>query len=222
MTADRLRNLCSAGSNQLEFVFVSACYSRRAGEAFAAAGVAHVVCVNIHAQILDSAAMAFTRAFYLALALGNTVQHSFDIGKQAVFASPYVRDPEAEGQKFLLLPESEPHDVPIFDAPAARYSTPGSYSFRQENHSVSHLARPPEDFVGREVDMYRVISQFLLRRFVTLVGEPGTGKTAVATAVCGYLAERYDAFMFLPSSLLCSRQFRSCCTEGRIMTGYFL
>lgn len=32
-------------------------------------------------QILDSAAMAFTRAFYLSLLSGHSVKKSFDIGE---------------------------------------------------------------------------------------------------------------------------------------------
>lgn len=69
VTVDMLRGLCQAGGLKLEFVFVSACYSFKAGEAFVEAGVPHVVCVNVDAQLLDAAAMAFTRAFYLALAV---------------------------------------------------------------------------------------------------------------------------------------------------------
>ena len=82
VTVDKLRDLCVAGGSQLEFVFVSACHSKRAGEAFAAAGVPHVVCVKLDARLLDSAANVFTRAFYISLAIGKTVKQSFDIGKQ--------------------------------------------------------------------------------------------------------------------------------------------
>jgi hypothetical protein len=35
--------------------------------------------------VLDAAARAFTRAFYLSLIVGNTVQSAFDIGKKAGF-----------------------------------------------------------------------------------------------------------------------------------------
>jgi hypothetical protein len=86
---DTLRDLCVAGGSQLEFVFVSACHSKLAGEAFAAAGVPHVVCVKLDARLLDSAANVFTRAFYLSLAVGKTVKDSFDIGKQ-VFLKQFI------------------------------------------------------------------------------------------------------------------------------------
>lgn len=79
---ETLKDLCVAGGSKLEFVFVSACHSKLAGEAFAAAGVPHVVCVKLDARLLDQAANEFTRAFYLALAVGKTVKDAFDIGKQ--------------------------------------------------------------------------------------------------------------------------------------------
>lgn len=49
---------------------------------------------------------------------------------------------------------------------------------------------PPEDFVGREVDMWRVVSLFAVRRLVTLEGAAGVGKSAVASAVAQYLSAR--------------------------------
>jgi hypothetical protein len=193
VTMDALRALCQAGGNQLEFVFVSACHSRRAGEAFVGAGVPHVVCVTVEAQLLDAAAMAFTRAFYLALAVGHSVSHSFDIGKQAVITSPYVPNSLVEGEKFLLLPEDSDHDTPVFDAkPVDQWPIPGSSlkGLTCDLVDNSYLPHTPEDFEGREVDMYCAIRILLSRRLVTIVGENGVGKTSVAIAVCSYLCER--------------------------------
>ncbi|CAN0400581.1 unnamed protein product, partial [Discosporangium mesarthrocarpum] len=102
---------------KLDFVFVSACHSKLAGEAFAQAGVPHVVCVKLDAEIMDVAARSFTAAFYLALAVGHTVRDSFDIGREAVAADPHVPDSHVERNKFLLLPDSEndnAHRVAIF------------------------------------------------------------------------------------------------------------
>lgn len=193
VTMDALRSLCQAGGNQLEFVFVSACHSRRAGEAFVGAGVPHVVCVTVEAQLLDAAAMAFTRAFYLALAVGRTVSDSFDIGKQAVITSPYVPNSLVEGEKFLLLPEDSDHNTPVFHAKQViQWPIPGS-SLKGLNCDLvdnSYLPPTPEDFEGREVDMYSTIRILLSRRLVTIVGENGCGKSSVAIAVCSYLLQR--------------------------------
>lgn len=50
----RLRELLGAGGLSLDFVFVSACYSRAIGEAFVRAGVKHVVCVKVESQVMVS------------------------------------------------------------------------------------------------------------------------------------------------------------------------
>ena len=178
VTVEQLRALCQAGGHKLDFVFVSACYSRRAAEAFAEAGVPHVVCVHVDAHLLDAAAMAFTRAFYLALLLGHAVGHAFDIGKQAVATCPYVPNSSVEGSKFMLLPEDGKHDMPVFKAKAVRRWPTSSASLRSltfELQDISHLPRPPEDFEGREIDMHNTIRVLLNRRLVTLVGEAGVG-----------------------------------------------
>jgi hypothetical protein len=61
VSLDTLKLLTSAGEHRLSFVFVSACFSRLAGQAFAEAGVPHVVCCEVDAQVADSAALAFTK-----------------------------------------------------------------------------------------------------------------------------------------------------------------
>lgn len=71
----------------------------------------HVMCVNVDAQLLDNAALAFTRAVYLSLAVGDTVQNAYDIGLQAVAAAPNIPDSAAEVRKFVLLPEGANHQV---------------------------------------------------------------------------------------------------------------
>lgn len=80
----------------------------------------HVVCVKVDAKLLDSAAMAFTRAFYLSLLSGHPVKKSFDIAREALKSrymtsttrlrmlatylvfSPYVVDSTIEGEKVCL------------------------------------------------------------------------------------------------------------------------
>jgi hypothetical protein len=47
----QLKDLLSAGGLALEFVFVSACYSKEIGEAFVKAGVSHVVCVKVDSKV---------------------------------------------------------------------------------------------------------------------------------------------------------------------------
>merc|ERR1712167_86430 len=98
----------------VKFVFVSACFSQSAGEAFVKAGIPHVVCVALNSDLLDRAAQTFTHAFYLSLAVGDTIQDAFDVGVEAVKAAPRMANPVNEGNKFLLLPPGGNHDVAIF------------------------------------------------------------------------------------------------------------
>ena len=145
-------------------------------------------------QLLDAAAKAFTRAFYLALAVGSTVANSFEIGKQAVASSPYVPNPSLEGEKFMLLPNDNSHDVPIFQTEYVKRWTQDDYCNCPDS---SHIPQTPEglfanttgskylfwgfliyclflDWEGRQVDMHRVITTLMAtKRLVTLIGEQG-------------------------------------------------
>ena len=108
--------IMSDGVAPFKFVFVSACHSGLAGETFASAGVPHVVCCQQESELKDTAALAFTRSFYLALAVGQTVKESFLQGCKAVRATPNLKDPDEEMKKFVLLPQNGNHDVPVFSA----------------------------------------------------------------------------------------------------------
>ena len=200
---DNIKSLIAGreGGAPFRFVFVSACYSGLAGETFASAGVPHVVCCRQQFELKDTAALAFTRQFYLALAVGHTVKESFEQGRKAVRAAPNLRDADSEVEKFILLPRDGNHDVPIFDArPTLQWSHASSYRKKkskpkqalsifnkmQEDPSTS----PPQFFLGREVDMYLVLNLVLEKRLVSIVGETGVGRSSLACALCHYINER--------------------------------
>lgn len=121
-------------------------------------------------------------------------------------ASPYIQNSSMEGDKFMLLPEENSHDTPIFCTkyvptwPVPKLITNlGLFPGNKEADSkalgtafpdTSHLPQPPEDFEGREADMHQVISLVMSRRLVNLIGESGVGKTAVIAACSLYIAER--------------------------------
>ena len=185
---EKLRKLLQAGGDtQLQFVFVSACFSEAAALAFVEAGVPHVVAVRRTTRVSDLAAHAFTRAFYLALAVGSSIQAAYDIGKQAVFTAPNM--PEAdESSSFLLLPRDAAHDVVVLPSlpRVEHWEPPASLGAQRQP-----LPAPTEAFRGRNVESYRVVSAILDRRLVTISGEPGVGKSCVAVFALNYLAERH-------------------------------
>lgn len=199
------------------FVFVSACHSGLAGETFASAGVPHVVCCQQEYELKDTAALAFTRQFYLALAVGNTVKESFEQGCRAVRATPNLKDAEKEMKKFVLLPLDGDHNVPIFNAKPVRewprvlseeakrlrrnirYNRKGSLpsvALRNLELNVRNLIQddpsptPPQFFLGREVEMYHVLNLVLSKRLVSVVGESGIGRSSLVCSLCHYVNER--------------------------------
>ena len=184
-----LKKLLQAGNlASLRFVFVSACFSEAAAQAFVDAGVPHVVAVRVNTRVSDHAAHAFTRAFYLSLAVGQTIREAFDIGVQAVINAPNVPAGEVEGDKFLLLGPGA-HDEKAFPAlaPVEAWQPPVPPAAQLQQP----LPAKAEAFLGRNVETYRVITGVLDRRLVTVTGPPGVGKSAVAIAAINYLAERH-------------------------------
>jgi Leucine-rich repeat (LRR) protein len=204
---DMIRRLISQGDGAaFRFVFVSACFSFSMGAAFVKAGVPHVVCCDEGAALKDSAALLFTRQFYLSLALGSTVKASFDQGCKAVLA----QHPEEEMRKFRLLPEGDRlHDESIFPSTGRRS--------RRGSHRAPHAAgtkaldlrvqnkiqedpgpSPPECFLGREVDMYHVLARLMDKsnRLVSVYGVPGVGRASLVKALCHYINERASTIDF--------------------------
>lgn len=115
LDAPHLKNLFAAGGARgVQCIFVSACHSRKAGEAFVTAGVPHVVAVRLETPVYDDAARSFARAFYLSLANGDSIKQAFDIGRAAVATNPDLPNPDEETEKFLLLPEYGRHEATIF------------------------------------------------------------------------------------------------------------
>ena len=214
--------LVSGDEVPFKFVFVSACHSGLAGETFASAGVPHVVCCQQEKELKDTAALAFTRSFYLALTVGHTVSESFEQGRKAVRATPNLRDPEKEMEKFVLLPQGGNHDVPVFRAKplpewpkqeremASEKGKSGRRSTLTRGRSIVALGAKsseigtrnmiqedpapcvPQFFIGREVDMYLVLTALLKmkKRLVNVVGEPGIGRSSLVCGLCHYINER--------------------------------
>lgn len=86
LKVDALRNILVGGGHELQFVFISACFSARAAHAFVEAGVPHVIAVQERAQVTDTSARAFARHVYMALCRGKTVKQAFHAGRAAVIA----------------------------------------------------------------------------------------------------------------------------------------
>jgi hypothetical protein len=202
-SVEQLKALVSGGHKDAEppfdFVFVSACHSALVGHTFADMGVPHVVCCQQEAQLMDSAALCFARAFYIALTFGRTLKDSFEIGKHAVLSSATVFNPEEEMGKFMLLPEDGNHDVPLFNADEIPEWPPpqkkGTLNSAKSGVNDS-LPAPPQGFIGREADLYHTLNLVLNRRFVNIVGPAGMGRSSLAAALCLYIDDRKSTLLF--------------------------
>lgn len=225
LSVEQIKDLiASEGGAPFRFVFVSACHSYNVGQTFASAGVPHVVCCKQDSEIKDTAALAFTLTFYLALAIGNTVREAFEQGCKAVRTRADLRNPETEMSKFRLLPDDGDHDVPIFNAKKVR-EWPRTVDEKSTSRSrrISRMTRkslyfggttfselsvhnmmqddpsplPPQPFVGREVDTFCVLQLILEKRLVNVVGEAGVGRSSLVRAVCHYINERASTMMVI-------------------------
>ena len=176
-------------STALRFVFVSACHSQAAGEAFAAAGVPHVVAVQRKKAVSDAASCLFAHHFYLALLGGKTVRDCFDISQAAIAASPEPGIHHCQ-DLFTLLPEGGDHDVSIF-ADLERAPPGAALNDMSPRPSVNTFENPPSFFVGRAVECQQIY-EHLKRgaRCVTVVGRSGIGKSSVVAKVCEYATAR--------------------------------
>ncbi|KAL1515642.1 hypothetical protein AB1Y20_002260 [Prymnesium parvum] len=192
----QLRRLMAAGDGQapLQLVFVNCCYSAVAAHNFVECGIRHVIASPL--QLRDVAAASFTRGLYMALGVGKTVADAFAIARECVRACPRLSAHEANrlaDTGFVLLPADSPHDSSIWPLHPER--SPSRECLAPPPAPLARLGRselpfPPEDFVGRTVDMYRALHSLRRRRLVLLVGRHGAGKTALATALVRHQAVR--------------------------------
>ena len=199
LTVQDLKGFVEAGGQSLQFVFVSACHSRKTGEAFIKAGVPHVLCCQKESHRIRSVAAAdFSRAFYRALAFGNSLEKSFQLARQQVRTSsqmhPFHREEEAN--KFILLPANGNHDVPLFwedENPRAGSPCRQSPSLCTTLYPTMRLPLRPKFFQGREVEMFRVLEAIRHdARLIRITGAEGIGKTGVVQAVCQYMKDRFS------------------------------
>ena len=72
----------------VRLVVLPSCKSYWAGEAFVAAGIPHVVCIDNAYNVQDAAVLRFTRALYMSLACGQSVYTAFFVAKQSVASQP--------------------------------------------------------------------------------------------------------------------------------------
>jgi hypothetical protein len=194
LEVERLKEWISHdGGQSLQFVFVSACHSRSIGEAFIKAGVPHVVCCRQDSHMIRAdAAIEFEKAFYRALACGKLLQEAFDLACQEILACPALawQDRQEEVQKFCILPRSASHDVPIFFT-ASMSPRASLFASRPPTPPPVFFPPPPADFLGRDLDIFRIVQALKVgTRLMRVSGPHGIGKSSLVKTCCRYVSSR--------------------------------
>jgi len=197
LTVRDLKRFIGAGAGNLGLVFVSACHSKAAGNAFIDAGIRHVICCRQDDKFRDEGAIEFSKSFYRALALNNTIKDAFNLAREAMRVSPMVQNSKAEYDKFVLLPEvsdDDPHhDVYVFanSDELARAKLDGC-----SQRKARVLPRVPQCFIGREMDMYTLLEALRSNDIVQIAGSSEIGKATLVAATTQYIAQRQKSFLF--------------------------
>jgi hypothetical protein len=187
-----LKKFVQNGEGKVDVVVLSSCHARSMANSFLEAGVPHVVCCQREPVFRDLGPIEFAKAFYQTLAKKQSLKTAFAAGLDAVMRSADVNLSGNMARQYCLLPEmpeDDPyHDVQVFyERPMPKItSLPEIYS--------PPLPLLPEQFVGREVDMYEVLESLRVDDVVRVGGAPGAGKASVVAAVARYILERPKSF----------------------------
>jgi Ran GTPase-activating protein (RanGAP) involved in mRNA processing and transport/O-acetyl-ADP-ribose deacetylase (regulator of RNase III) len=193
MTQEELKNLIQSAKIPIKLVVVNSYHSGRIGKAFLEAGVPHVVCCHHSEVFRDRAAAGFLKNLYRGLATNKSLKQAFLMAQEAIRVEEITKHVE----RYVLLPrkpeDESYHDVPIFYThPVPEY---GIADPEYEDDSY-HLPPLPRHFMGREVDMYEILEALRADDVARLGGGRGSGKTAVAAAVCRYINFRKKTFKY--------------------------
>jgi len=194
---DTLKGLVESAKPPLDLVVVNSYHSGRIGKAFVDAGVPHVVCCH-HPEIFrDKAANSFLKNFYRALATNKSLKQAFDHAQESVRVEEITKDVK----RYVLLPrkgDDDPyHDVPIFFRAQVPENTLDEFSetlLLEESRKT--LPKVPKYFIGREVDMCRVLDSLRVEKIIRIGGTRGMGKSSLAAAVCRYVQKRPKSFKY--------------------------
>mmetsp|Transcript_14696 Transcript_14696/g.22958 ORF Transcript_14696/g.22958 Transcript_14696/m.22958 type:complete len:782 (+) Transcript_14696:69-2414(+) len=191
LLVDRLKEWIRRSKHKLQLVFLAAGHSRSAGEALVAAGVPHVICCQHNdVKLRETTAIEFARVFYRNLAYGRNIDEAFVEGRQEVISAANIKDAEKEIHKFALLPENGEHDVPLFVAQSILFdsSSTQNQELRKIHQSrLKNLPFPNQIFLGRNLEIWKVLDNLKTCRLVHIVGERGVGKRSLAAAVAQHI-----------------------------------
>ena len=182
-----LSELLTAKQVSLKLVFVASCHSESAGRMFAEAGVSHVICVRDEYQIMDEACLEFVRLFYLTCINNKTtICQAFEFAKKQLVLSEKFTKHECE--KFILLAGHEGACKQHFEN---HNQTSAFTNVNPRPYYSQHILSKVENYIPRCRQIHEVVSHIhKKKRFITIVGQPGLGKSTLARELVRYLLIR--------------------------------
>eukprot|EP00537_Pseudo-nitzschia_pungens_P004634 CAMPEP_0172374930 /NCGR_PEP_ID=MMETSP1060-20121228/58377_1 /TAXON_ID=37318 /ORGANISM="Pseudo-nitzschia pungens, Strain cf. cingulata" /LENGTH=1613 /DNA_ID=CAMNT_0013101809 /DNA_START=228 /DNA_END=5069 /DNA_ORIENTATION=+ len=187
---ENLEELVSSGGGILQVVFVSSCHALAVGQAFIDAGVPHVVCCQREAAFRDPIATEFAKYFYRNAAKQKTVIESFETAVQEVLSSRFSENLRQVAKRFHLLRSSTEVSTPIFFNKVVADSTNNDIG-PEQCWKIPPLS---DHFLGRELDMFKILEKIEANDCVNIYGSPGHGKDCIVSAVIGHVVGRRRSF----------------------------
>jgi len=179
--------------NGLQLVFVSACYSQKAGEAFIQAGVPYVICIKWTDAVQTEAAIEFMKIFYEYFLMHNyTIPEAFDYSK---FNLEVKKQVVSANMFELFENETLPKDI-LHDSSKIKLQ---EGVFRDVSHQLKRgvvkTARIPRariDLTGNVLWKKKVIQGLMTKRLVVIYNNRyrKIGKTAIAIMSAYYIVDR--------------------------------
>jgi hypothetical protein len=188
-----LKALVSGSGGVPELVFISSSSALQIGTAFLNAGVKHVVCCQRDSAFRDPLALEFTESFYAHAGGEKTLRESFEAALKTAVSSTRSRILCQVTKRFRLLPLSSADPPgPVF---FQRFIPHHYQEDQQEQNQWNNILPPPPDyFVGREIEIFRILEALQITNCVEISGNSGCGKECVLAASLEYALKRNETF----------------------------
>ena len=178
---------------------LSACHSESMAQAFADAGVPHVIAIDSEQAVLDVAPDAFAEQFYPALFQGRSVWQAFQYGTAMVYNDATVRracglgaTEDADERNINEVLKFRPYPRKENEEETGRLHSAVLFESLPEGElTVSQsIGQHPESIPARETDLHAVISSVLEHPLTTVTGIGGMGKSELCRETGRWFAER--------------------------------
>lgn len=180
---------------KLDVVFVAACKSEFAGKIFQLAGAKHVICVKEGKEVLDKAALIFTKIFYKQIFKGTLICEAFELAKEAVRFEINI----GSSEMFKMLIYEEVKVIESFGAEKQESHVccsfgplqKGSLQNLTDKINIKFFPAGNIELKGRRREIFELIQNVCSDiRLIQLLGLPGIGKSSLVRSSIQYIYER--------------------------------